>query len=77
MAFAFDTLGYAKRLRDAGVPQNQAETHAEAARDFIMGELVTKTDLQAAMDALSLRLSVRLGLMLATGIGILAAIIKL
>lgn len=77
MAYAFDTLGYAKKLRDAGIPQNQAEAHAEAARDFIMGELVTKTDLQAAMDALSLRLSVRLGIMLATGIGILAAIIKL
>lgn len=77
MAFAFDTLGYAKRLRDAGVPQDQAEVHAEAARDFIMSELVTKTDLQAALDAVTLRLSLRLGLMLATGIGILAAIIKL
>lgn len=50
---------------------------AEAARDFVMGELVTKSDLQAAVDALSLQLSVRLGVMLATGIGILAAIIKL
>jgi hypothetical protein len=25
MAFAFDALGYAKRLRDAGIPQPQAE----------------------------------------------------
>jgi hypothetical protein len=33
MAFAFDSLGYAKKLRDAGVPQDQAEAHAEAARD--------------------------------------------
>jgi len=77
MAYSFDTLGYAKRLRAAGVTQEQAEAHAEAARDFVMAELVTKSDLQAALDALSLRLSVRLGLMLATGIGILAAIIKL
>jgi hypothetical protein len=77
MAYAFDTLGYAKRLRSAGISQEQAEAHAEAARDFVMAELVTKSDLQAALDALSLRLSVRLGLMLATGIGILAAIIKL
>jgi hypothetical protein len=75
--YAFDTLAYAKRLRSAGISQEQAEAHAEAAKDFIMAELVTKTDLQAAMDALSLRLSVRLGIMLATGIGILAAIIKL
>jgi hypothetical protein len=44
-----DTLGYAKRLRDSGIPEQQAEAHAEAARTFIMTELVTKTDLQAAM----------------------------
>lgn len=37
MASAFDTLGYAKKLRDRGVPQDQAEAHAEAAREFIMG----------------------------------------
>ncbi len=47
MAWAFDTLGYAKRLRDGGVPNPQAEAHAEAAREFIMTELVTKQDLLA------------------------------
>ena len=56
VAYAFDTLGYAKRLRDAGVPNPQAEAHAEAAREFIMTELVTKQDLrvelQAAIDPL-------------------------
>jgi hypothetical protein len=124
MVYSFDTLGYAKRLRDAGVAQAQAEAHAEAARDFVMAELVTKTDLQALsahfdaklentdakldaklenmdakldarlenmdakldaklgntdarLDTLSLRLTVRLGAMLAVGIGILATIIKL
>jgi len=84
MAYAFDTLGYAKRLRDRGVPQDQAEAHAEAARDFIMAELVTKTDLQASVthleakiETLSLKLTVRLGAMLAAGIAILAAIQKL
>jgi outer membrane protein TolC len=109
MPYAFDTLSYAKRLRDARISQGQAEAHAEAAREFVMGELVTKTDLQAvkvdllavkadllalkadlqamkaelqtALDTLSLRLTVRLGVMLATGlatsIGLIAAIIKL
>jgi hypothetical protein len=81
MAYAFDTLGYAKRLRNAGISQEQAEAHAEAAREFVMGELVTKADLQAAMDTLSLRLTLRLGVMLATavvsGVATLAAIIKL
>jgi hypothetical protein len=44
MVYAFDTLGYAKRLREGGVSGEQAEAHAEAARDFIMAELFTKTD---------------------------------
>lgn len=47
MAFAFDSLGYAKKLRDAGVSQDQAEAHAEAAREFIMTELATHSDLDA------------------------------
>jgi hypothetical protein len=70
-------LGYAKRLRDAGISQEQAEAHAEAAREFVMGELVTRSDLQTAMDTLSLRLTLRLGVMLAAGLATLAAIIKL
>jgi hypothetical protein len=45
MAYTFDSLGYAKRVRDRGVSQDQAEAHAEAARDFIMAELVTKADM--------------------------------
>ena len=84
MAYAFDTLSYAKRLRDAGISQGQAEAHAEAAREFVMGDLATKADLQAiradlqaAMDTLSLRLTLRLGVMLAAGLATLAAIIKL
>jgi hypothetical protein len=48
MAYAFDTLGYAKRLRDAGLPAQEAEAHAEAAREFIMTELVTKYDLDVS-----------------------------
>jgi hypothetical protein len=76
-AYAFDTLGYSKRLRDKGIPQDQAEAHAEAARDFIMVELVTKTDLALALDNLALRLTVRLGVMLAAAITILGAILKL
>ena len=83
LVYAFNTLGYAKRLRDNGVPQAQAEAHAEAARDFIMAQLVTQQDLQAAvalldakLDTLSLRLTVRLGAMLVVAIGLLATILK-
>src|SRR5947209_18861668 len=91
MAYAFDTLGYARYLRENGVAQQQAEAHAEAARQFIMAELVTKSDLQALtshfdtklahfdtkLDNLSLRLTVRLGILLAAGIAALGVIVKL
>jgi hypothetical protein len=56
MVYTFDSLGYAKRLRERGVPDDQAEAHAEAARDFIMAELVTKADLLAVRaDLLAMR----------------------
>jgi hypothetical protein len=84
VVWAFDTLGYAKRLRDGGVPNPQAEAHAEAAREFIMTELVTKHDLlateqklQAAMDTLALRLTVQLGGIVVAGLGALALLIRL
>ena len=80
MAYTFDSLGYAKRLRDGGVPQDQAEAHAEAARDFMIAELATKSDLLATEqrlqtsintleETLTLRLTVRLGTMLVVGVG--------
>jgi hypothetical protein len=77
MVYTFASLGYAKKLRERGLPQDQAEAHAEAARDFIMAELVTKQDLALALDTLTLRLTVRLGAMLVVAIGALATILKL
>jgi hypothetical protein len=88
MAYTFDSLGYAKRLRGGGVPQDQAEAHAEAARDFIMAELATKADLLAVKqelqtsietlkETLTLRLTVRLGTIVVVGLGALGAILKL
>lgn len=47
--------------------------HAEAARDFIMIELVTKQDLQTAIDTQTLRLTVRLGGIVAAGVAVLGA----
>jgi hypothetical protein len=105
MVYAFDTLGYAKRLRDGGVAGEQAEAHAEAARDFIMAELFTKADalglrqeldgrfaaleirfvaldarfavIESKIDTLGLRLTVRLGAILAAAVALLAALQKL
>jgi hypothetical protein len=70
---AFDSLGYARFLRDGGVSQDQAETHAEAARRFIMADLVTKEDLETQ----TLRMTVRIGGMLAAGFGLMTAVIGL
>jgi hypothetical protein len=77
MSYAFDTLGYAKHLREAGISTEQAEAHAEAAREFIMAELVTKSDLALALEHQTLKLTVRLGGIVAIGVAILATIIKL
>jgi hypothetical protein len=80
MAVVFDTLGYSRKLRDAGLDPNIAEAAADAAREYIMLELVSRTDLQVALDNLALRLTVRMGVMLAGGlslaIAILGALIK-
>ncbi|TDR85210.1 CCDC90 family protein [Enterovirga rhinocerotis] len=46
-AYAFDTLGYARALEDAGVERRQAEAHATAARTFILAEVATKADIES------------------------------
>ena len=77
MVSAFDTLSFARYLREKGVPSEYAEAHADAVRQFVMSELVTKQDLTLAVDNVTLRLTVRLGVLLAAGIAILGALIKL
>ncbi|MGX1098869.1 hypothetical protein [Amorphus sp. MBR-141] len=77
MALTFDSLSYARRLEGAGISRDHAEAHAEAARDFIMAELVTRQDLRDALDRQSLLLTVRLGAIMVTGIGALAALVAL
>lgn len=42
-----------------------------------MTELVTKLDLEAALDRVTLRMTVRFGVMLVAGLTVLAAILKL
>ena len=43
----------------------------------MMAELVTKIDLEAALDRVTLRMTVRFGVMLVASIGALAALMKL
>jgi hypothetical protein len=87
----FDTLSYARRLKQAGVPEAQAEAMADATRELVMQDVATKTDvaalrsdlvaveqrLIAAMETLSLRLTVRMGIVLAAGLSLMTALIGL
>ena len=74
MALVFDSLGYSRKLREAGLDPKVAEAAADAARNLIMLDLVTKSELREALDTQTLRLSVRMGVMLAAGLSILAAV---
>ena len=49
-AIGFDTLSYARRLKDAGVDDVQAEAHAEAVRDAITEGVATKADIARIED---------------------------
>ncbi|MBO6755734.1 MAG: hypothetical protein JJ902_05375 [Roseibium sp.] len=69
MALTFDTLAYAKTLQEKGVPREQAEAHADAARSFIMADLVTKEDLRIALEIQTNKLTLRVGSMLTAVIG--------
>jgi hypothetical protein len=105
----FDTLSYARRLKQAGVPEAQAEAMADATRELVVTDIASKADVaalktelkadiaavkaevaavkvdvaaveqrvMAAMETLGLRLTVRLGGLIAVGIAVLAAVIKL
>ena len=46
---AIDTLRYARRLRDAGVPAEQAEAMADAIGSELVENLATKSDLDNAV----------------------------
>lgn len=66
------------------MPDEQAEAHAEAARKYIMAELVTKADLQVttenlqlAMNNLELRLTIRMGGLLVVAVTALAVLQRL
>jgi hypothetical protein len=73
MAVAFDTLAYAKRLRNAGCSEQLAEVQAEALAAVVTENVATKQDLRE----LEYRLTLRLGAMLTVAVGTMAALAKL
>ncbi len=88
---SFDTLSYARRLKASGFSDEQAETLADATRELVVQDFATKGDIailkthlvaleqriMSAMDNLGLRLTVRMGVMLAAGLSILGVVLKL
>jgi len=87
-AITFDTLAYAKKLKNAGVSEAQAEVQAESLAEIIEDNLATKRDikeleinLQRDLKEMELRLThaltLRLGSMLIVGIGVVATLVKL
>jgi hypothetical protein len=43
LALVFDSLGYSRMLQSSGIPREQAEAHAEAARQFFRPAIETPT----------------------------------
>ncbi len=90
-ATTFDTLMYAKKLQQAGFTVQQAEIQAETLKEIIEDNLASKQDIhnlhkdmldirkdmQQMEERLVYKLTIRLGLMLAASITLIAAIVKL
>ena len=90
-ASIFDTLRYARRLREAGVAPEQAEAMADALAEEFVPSLATKADLglsvsdlkasmaalEASMAALEARLTWRLLGGITVIVGLAVALIKL
>jgi hypothetical protein len=64
MTFVFDTVDYARQLRKANIPYEQADALAEALELSLRhpGDIVTKADLRREITALETRLIVKLGI---------------
>ncbi len=72
MAVAFDTLAYAKKLRNAGCSEQLAEVQAEALAAVVTESVATKHDLRE----LEYRLTIRLGAMLTVAVATMTALAK-
>lgn len=77
----FDTLKFARRLTEAGLPASQAEAISDAFRDAQgEAELATRRDIddqRREMREMEYRLTIKLGGMMMPAVGIVAALVKL
>ena len=66
-AITFDTLAYVKKLKAAGVPEKQAEAHAETFAEIVEDRIATKQDIRMLKQdlkelELSMKQELKLGL---------------
>lgn len=76
----FNTLTYAKKLEDAGVPRPQAEAQVQVLAEIVEGELATKNDIKRDLKELEYRLVLKLSAIMGTMItllGVVAAIFRI
>jgi hypothetical protein len=83
-AIPFDTHALVKELTATGVPEAQAQGHVRALVEFAQARVATKhdvdrvkCDLDAAFEALEMRLTLNVGAMLAAWVAITVALVKL
>jgi ferric-dicitrate binding protein FerR (iron transport regulator) len=79
-ALTFDTLKFARRLKEAGMDPRLAEEQAEAMAEALevnLKPLVTEDKLESELRQLEQRLVIKLGSMLVVAVGVVVALIKL
>ena len=72
----FDTLDATRRLRDAGFDEKQAEAVVRVLSES-QDKLVTREHFDARLEALELRLTIKLGAFIAAAVGVLIAVLRL
>ena len=84
MTAALDTLRFTQRLEQVGVSREQAIAHAELARDMILTDVPNKDDLgslkreiDGSLRELELRMTIKIGAMVAAAVAVIAAVQKL
>ena len=69
----FNAFKYVGELREAGVPEKQAETHLRILHEIVESNLATKRDLKE----LEQRIIIKLGALMVATIGIIVALSNL
>jgi len=77
----FDTLAYAKKLKQAGFTDEQAEVQSEALAGVLESNIATKRDIhelnkkiEQQSEMLGYKLTIRLGSMLVVAVGLLGSL---